>query len=106
MKTTIQIALVVAATAFALNAMSQTVGQPWSSDFEEFELPNLFSTDSQEGTWQHADDLRDKRINRSITLTAIIAAYPPSAVVALPLQVVDFFVTKRKLRKNASLISK
>lgn len=35
MKTTIQIVLVVVATAFTLNAMSQTLGQPWSSEFEE-----------------------------------------------------------------------
>ena len=35
MKTTIQIVLVVVATAFALNAMSQTIGQPWPTDLEE-----------------------------------------------------------------------
>ena len=105
MKTAIQIALVVVATAFALNAMSQ-VGQPWQPEYEESRLPRLFSTDSPAGTWKHSDDLRDKQVNRGIASAVVIAVYLPSAIVLGPLSVVDFFVTKRKIRKNASLTSK
>jgi len=84
------------------------IGQPWPEGLEEtnIKLPRLFRTDSPAGTWMRADDLRDKRMNRGIASAVITAVYLPAAVVLGPLSVVDFFVTKRKLRKNANLISK
>jgi len=110
MKTTIKIVLIAAATFFTLNAMAQDyrVGQPWPQDAQEssLELPRLFRVDSPPNTWMRADDLRDKRINRVLTSVAAFVVFPPSGIVLGPLSVVDFFVTKRKLRKNANLISK
>jgi len=87
---------------------SAQVGRPYSGpdDFKNIKNVRLFTIDSPDGTWMRADDLRDKRINRGIASVVAIAVYPPSAIILAPLTLADAIVTKRKIRKNANLISK
>lgn len=67
MKTAIQIALVVVATAFALNAMAQTVGQPWDSSWDK---PARSSTMRVDSTWSNFEVCQAaKKLKRAKDLT-------------------------------------
>ena len=67
MKTTIQIVLVVVATAFTLNAMSQTVGQPWDSSWDKPARSSTMRVDSTMSNFEVC--MAAKKLKRAKVLT-------------------------------------